>query len=170
MSGVRERLVAIAAGIEDQGLGSDLIAAGIATVAENGSKVDLKYPYPAASVAAEVSEEIRRQAQAAGLKPPEIGISFNITRKLAQGGTRPIAGVRNVIAISSAKGGVGKSTIAVNLALALAAEGAKAGLLDADIHGPSLPILLGSGSRKPTRRTASFRCGCAGSRRCRWDT
>lgn len=63
-------------------------------------------------------------------------------RTLPEGSTT-LPGVANAVAISSAKGGVGKSTVAVNIALALAADGARVGLLDADIYGPSLPVLLG---------------------------
>jgi ATP-binding protein involved in chromosome partitioning len=74
-------------------------------------------------------------------------VSVNITTKITahavQRGVALLPGVKNVVAVASGKGGVGKSTTAVNIALALAAEGAKVGLLDADIYGPSLPMMMG---------------------------
>jgi ATP-binding protein involved in chromosome partitioning len=64
-------------------------------------------------------------------------------------GQAPIEGVKSIIAVSSAKGGVGKSTICVNLALALAAQGARVGLMDADVYGPSIHVLMGTGDTRP---------------------
>lgn len=77
----------------------------------------------------------------------DIVVDWNIERQVTDVGSAPVKEVRNIIAVASGKGGVGKSTIAVNLALALQAEGARVGLLDADIYGPSQPRMLGVDKR-----------------------
>jgi ATP-binding protein involved in chromosome partitioning len=96
---------------------------------------------------AEIGKFLTEKFQVAEI---ELNIRTNITAHGVQRNLQPLENVKNVVAIASGKGGVGKSTTAVNLALALAADGAQVGVLDADIYGPSIPLMLGIAGEKPT--------------------
>jgi ATP-binding protein involved in chromosome partitioning len=125
-------------------------AAVKADLAGDRARVMLTFGFPVAGIAAQLCEEVQSTlARESGLTGVDVIVDSQVRAQAVQGALTPLPNVKNVIAIASGKGGVGKSTTAVNLALALAVEGSRVGILDADIYGPSQPKMLGLEGQQP---------------------
>jgi ATP-binding protein involved in chromosome partitioning len=131
--------------VKDPELHRDLVTLGMVkaiTVAGSAVTVTVELTTPACPLKAQIEEETRAAIQ----DVPGVGaITVHLTASVrpAPAGRQPIPGVKHILAIGSGKGGVGKSTVTANLAVALAEAGTAVGLLDADIYGPSIPIMMG---------------------------
>lgn len=114
---------------------------------KTATQVRLTLGFPAEGLKEGIERQVRAMLAADETQLAEFLLDFRVVSHAVQPNLTPLPRVRNVIAIGSGKGGVGKSTTAVNLALALKAEGAKVGVLDADVYGPSVPTMLGLSGR-----------------------
>jgi ATP-binding protein involved in chromosome partitioning len=142
------------AGVIDPNTGRDFISTkSVKNINFDGDVVslDIELGYPAASQIAPLRDAVVQAIAAAGATTVRANVYSRVIAHAVQRGVPVMPNVKNIIAVASGKGGVGKSTTAANLALALAAEGARVGMLDADIHGPSQTMMLNVSGKPDTQ-------------------
>ena len=129
---------------------ADAKSVGSVTLEGEVLRIELVLGFPCADYGDELKAALQEHLQSLlGQTRLELELRAHITAHAVQRTLKPLSNVKNIVAVASGKGGVGKSTTAANLALAWAAQGAKVGLLDADIYGPSQPLMMGLAGAKP---------------------
>ena len=149
----KEKVLQALSTVEEPDLKKDLVTLGMVRDIEVGVS-QVTFTVVLTTPACPLKELIKSRCVAAihSHFSPDIDVTVNLTSDVTstRGGAVVIPGVKNVIAIASGKGGVGKSTVTANLAMALHRSGAKVGIIDADIYGPSIPVMFGAEEMQPT--------------------
>ncbi len=151
MAVTKEQVLSALSVVKDPDLGRDLVALGMIENVNIDDKGNVGFTIVLTTPACPVKEQLKQQSESVVSALPGVRqVTAEVTSRVRNGTMAQregIPGVRNTIAVGSGKGGVGKSTVAVNLALSLARDGARVGLLDADVYGPNIPMMMGTNAK-----------------------